>query len=157
MSHWISTLISMTPSDKNDTNNASEVLVLPGVPGIFDRIETGEWAYPDSTNDVIKLLREAGLTVEYSEPRSERVRVSHNAADFWLPVLLFVQQTSWDVIVSYITNVLTNLIGPLDTFNRQLHVKVGTKSSDGSDQFFEGSGKAKDVLAAMRQAGIDGP
>jgi hypothetical protein len=158
LSQQFSTLTFMAPGDVTyDDTNTSNVLVIPGVPGIFDRVETGEWAYPDSTDDVIKLLREVGLTVDYSVPRSERVQVSHNAADFWLPVLLFVQQTSWDAIVSYVTNVLTILIGPLDVSNRRLHVKVGTKYPDGTDQYFEGSGKAKDVLAAMRQAGIDGP
>jgi len=132
-----------------------DVLILPGIPGLYERVPSGEGAYPVTTNDVIKMLREKGLNVEYSEARNERAEVGHNAADLWIPVLLFVQQTSWDVVVSYVTAVITNLIGLPDTSTRRLHVKVGIRRSNGEETFFDGSGKARDVLAAMRQVGID--
>ena len=132
-----------------------DVLVLPGIPGLFDQLPSGESAYPVTTTDVVKLLREAGLNVEYAEARNERTQVGHNAADLWIPVLLFVQQTSWDVVISYVTSVLTSLIGIPETSKRRLHVKVGVRNSNGDDTFFESSGKARDVLAAMRQAGIN--
>jgi hypothetical protein len=121
----------------------------------MDRLESGKGAYPATTIDVIKLLREAGLSVEYAEAREDRAQVGHNAADMWIPVLVFMQQISWDVVVSYLTTVLTGLIGTPGVSNRRLHVKVGRRSADGSERFFESSGTARDVLDAMREAGLD--
>ena len=141
--------------DDHPTTETLDVLIMPGVPGIMERLDSGEGTYPVTTTDVVKLLQEIGLQVGYSEAREQRTQIGHNAADIWLPVILFLQQTSWDVAVSYVTTVVTGLIGVPETSKRRLHVKVGLRSADGIERFFEGSGKARNVLAAMRQAGID--
>ena len=63
--------------------------VLPGIPGQLERLETGEGAYPSTTTDFVKLLREAGLTVEFVEgPEQRRVRPRTAAPSESLPVLL---------------------------------------------------------------------
>lgn len=54
------------------SGHEADVHVLPGIPGMFDRLESGEGAYPGMTTDIVKLLSEAGLDVEYTEPRERK-------------------------------------------------------------------------------------
>jgi hypothetical protein len=49
-----------------------DVLVLPGFPDREIPLDEPGSAYPSTTIDVVKRLRQLGLTVEFTEPRDQR-------------------------------------------------------------------------------------
>lgn len=70
----------------NPTNPV--VTILPGVPGMESlRVDDGCVPYPTSTVDFVKVLREAGFEVQFTEPRETRQYVGHMAAEIRLPLL----------------------------------------------------------------------
>jgi hypothetical protein len=115
----------------------------------MDHLDSGNGAYPDSTTDVVKLLRELKFEVTYDERPESRSLVAHNAADFWMPVLAFTDQMSWSVIGGVLANLLTSLLGNAKASRAQLHLKVGRTGRDGETSYFEGSGPASQVLKAL--------
>ena len=131
------------------------VRVQPGVPGLIERLESGNGAYPDSTTDIVKLLRVAEFDVLYDEPPESRSIVAHNAADFWMPVLTFTVTFSWSVIAGIVGNLLTSLLGKDRVSRSQLHIKVGRTNEIGETSYFEGSGPAPDVLRALEMFNTD--
>lgn len=132
-------------------DKARSVRVQPGVPGIMVRLESGNGAYPDSTTDIVKLLREVSFEVSYEEPSECRSLVAHNAADFWMPILIFTDELTWSVIGGVLANALTSLLGTARASRAQLHLKIGRESRDGETSYFEGSGPASQVLKALEK------
>jgi hypothetical protein len=45
--------------------------------------------YPNTTVDVVKLLTEQGLSVDYVQPKEERSTLTLKAAEWWIPILTF--------------------------------------------------------------------
>lgn len=130
-----------------------DVVVLPGVPdtGVV-RLEDGLWAYPGTTTDVVKLLREQGLTVEWSHPKEERTTVEHKAADIWFPVLEFGRDAAASGVGEAVAAMILGLLRsrkPADT-NLHLEFKIRTK---GGTREFKSSGPGDEVLKAVEEFG----
>jgi hypothetical protein len=145
----------MTEEQAQQGHDKAQVSVLPGIPGQMERLETGEGAYPSTTTDFVKLLREAGLTVEFVEEPDERREVSYQFADILIPTLLFIHDVGWAVAVDYLTGAIRELFGGDRLKKSDLHVKFGKRSADGEARWFEADGKAEDVFKAMREAHMD--
>lgn len=129
-----------------------KVTVVPGIPGTgVDHLETGEYAYPGTTTDIVKLLKERGFEVEYAVPRSERVDVEHNAADIWVPILQFLQVTEATAVGTIVAQMILDLFGRDFVKHSVLHVKFSRQKPDGEMQEFEADGAGPDVIEAMRQ------
>ena len=78
---------------------------LPGVPRQGDR---GNYPYEAIT--VAKVLRAAGVTVEFEDAKPERDYHTHDATDIWLPVIEFATDVSKDLIVAAVTAMITRYI-----------------------------------------------
>lgn len=124
-----------------------DVVVLPGVPGKDVEVEGGELPYPTSTTDMIKVLRERGLKIDYHAPDAKRVEVSYKAVDWQSPIMVFTEGT----VASLIANAIWELIGAARAKNSPLHLKVGkAKKGRTTVEWFEAHGPAGKVLEAMR-------
>jgi hypothetical protein len=131
------------------------VVVLPGLPGwstSTSRDRVGH-PYPDTTYDVVKLLREQGLSVEYTVAPEDRQTVSLQAAEHWLPVLVFGYDVAVSIGAELIAGAITQLFGTFQRGNDRLHVRFGSTSADGKVEFFEAHGSAADVVDAIRAHG----
>lgn len=145
----------MAQPTKSDVSTAPSVMVLPGIPGQMERLETGQGAYPSTTTDLVKLLCEAGLTVEYAEEREDRRQISYHAAVIIIPILLFAQGVVWAVAADLIADAIRGLFSRDRIKKGRLRVKVGRRGADGEAHWFEADGNAEDVLQAMRDAQLD--
>lgn len=125
----------------------TDVLVVPGIPGKFTHLDTGEAAYPSETSDIVKLLQENGLSVRYAEPRG--ARVGFKGADWWVPILIFAREALANGAGEILATVLRERIGLPRLPRTKLHVRLGRRDADGSVRWFEASGAAQDVLTAM--------
>lgn len=131
--------------------NGIDVLVLPGIPNAgIERLDDGRWAYTGTAVDVVKVLREQGLTVDWAHPKSERAAVEHKAMDVWLPVLLFVRDALASGAGEVMVTMITSLLGRDTAEKSTLHVSL-IESRAGSARTFEASGSGADVLTAMKQ------
>lgn len=135
-----------------DTKSAasSQVVVLSGVPGYADEVD-GVGAYPSSTTDVMKVLREAGLSVEYRDPPNERKQVSLFGIDIWIPVLQFTQDALASGAGDLLAASIRTLFGRQSVSDGTLHVKFGREDGDGQVEWFEATGPGDEVLDAARQ------
>jgi len=124
-----------------------DVLVLPGIPGKDVKVGTGELPYPTTTTDVIKVLRERGLKIDYHTPDAKRVGVGYKAADWWGPIMVITQST----VGSLIADAIWELIGAARAKNSMIHLKVGKATKGGTTvEWFEADGPAGEVVEAMR-------
>jgi hypothetical protein len=78
---------------------------LPSVPRQGDR---GNYPYEAIT--VAKVLRAAGVTVEFEDAKSERDYHTHDSADIWLPVIEFASDIGKDLFVTAVTAMVTRYI-----------------------------------------------
>ncbi|MFI5667735.1 hypothetical protein [Streptomyces sp. NPDC051704] len=78
---------------------------LPGVPRQGDR---GNYPYEAIT--VAKVLRAAGVTVEFEDAKPERDYHTHDSADIWLPVIEFATDVGKDLVVAAVTAMVTRYI-----------------------------------------------
>lgn len=131
------------------------VLVVAGLPGWSQAGTTDQVSnpYPETTTDVVKLVREQGLTVQYAVPREDRQTVSLNAAEYWLPVLVFAYDVGTNLVAGYFTGVITQLLGSLPKRSDRLHVRFGRETTDGAVEYFEAHGPAPDVVKAIKAHG----
>lgn len=120
------------------------ILVRPGLPGHAS--DRPGHQYPSTTTDIVKLLREAGATVEYELPRDERELVSLNAAPLVLPILLGI---GTGTIGSLLANAIERLLGKDTAEKSQLHVRVERGRGNDPD-VCEASGLGSDVLETLR-------
>lgn len=129
-----------------------DVLVLPGIVDTgIDQLDDGRWAYPGTAADLVKLLREEGLNVDWAHVKSERAPVEHNAADVWLPILLFVREALASGAGEVMATAIMSLLGRNQAEISTLHVKFLEKSKSGKTRRFEASGPGADVLKAMER------
>ncbi|WP_431896331.1 hypothetical protein [Micromonospora haikouensis] len=127
-----------------------EVQVRAGVPGTgVYQLEDGRYAYPTMTTDVVKLLKSHGFTVTYDHERQERVLVSHNAADAWLPVLVFAQSVLANIPANIISTIIMQYFGEMAFKKTNLHVKFAVTAPDGSEKNFEAHGPGQEVVEAI--------
>ena len=137
---------------KDDGGPASvDVLVMPGVPGKRDRVEDGRGAYPSTAADVMKLLREEGVRVDYAESDDRRAELTYHGAEIWLPVLLWTSDSLANGAGSLFAHVIIQFLGEKEAERSVLHVKCGRQSGAGDKQWFEAHGPGKDVLKALRE------
>ena len=133
---------------------AADVVVLPGLPGwsgtANDRVQN---PYPETTLDMVKFLRSNGRTVEHALERGERQEVSLNAAEFWVPVLVFANDLGIETSVKLLVLAIRQIMGALQLSRTKLHVRFGRQRPDGTVEYFEGHGDADKVLEAIRCLG----
>lgn len=133
----------------------AEVVVLPGLPGwnqpVDDRVQN---PYPETTLDVVKILRSNDFAVEYAIERSDRQEISLNAAECWIPVLVFVNEVGIETCVTLLVNAIRQIVGALQQPWTRLHVRFGRQQPDGTIEYFEGHGDADKVLEAIRALGV---
>jgi Flp pilus assembly protein TadD len=134
-----------------ERHELANVLVLPGIPGKNERLDDGRGAYPASTVDIMKLLREQGVTVDYAEPADRRAELTYHAADVWLPVLLWTADALANGAGSLFAHVILQLLGPRRAERSVLHVKCGRQTREGDIRWFEAHGPGADLLKALRK------
>lgn len=148
-----------------------DVTILPGVPNMTGlTVDDGVIPFPDTTADVVKLLRQRGFSVEYSVPRNQRIYVGHKAFELWLPILEFTR----DLLISIEAGLLVELlksfvqpaadpirpkvlergteddvVDPEDSTPAILHVEWHVAKPDGERQIFVANGSMPDVLDAL--------
>lgn len=141
-------------TEGSDSSRHAKVVVVPGVPAHSKRLDSGQGLYPSTTIDIVKLLREAGLTVEYQEQREDRRTLGLKSIDIWIPILLFSRDIAWDVAVSYVSDAIHQLFDQRQLSRATLKVEVGREDRKGEAVWFKGEGKADDVIRAMREADL---
>lgn len=135
---------------ESEVTQSSQVLVLPGVPGYAEEVDD-VGAYPSTTTDVMKVLREAGLAVEYRDPPNERKQVSLFGIDIWMPVLQFTQDALASGAGDLLASAIRGLFGRRSVSDGTLHVRFGREDSDGNVEWFEADGPGDNVLDAARE------
>jgi hypothetical protein len=141
----------MKPSQPRSGRDGIDVLVLPGIPGNRERLDDGRGAYPDTTVDVVKLLREQGISVDYAEAADQRAELTYKADDVWLPVLLWTSDALANGAGSLFADMIIQLLGQRRAERKVLHVKTEVETRDGEKRKFEGDGPGADVLKALRE------
>jgi hypothetical protein len=130
-----------------------DVLVLPGIPGKDVKVGTGELPYPTTTTDVIKVIRERGLKIDYHTPDAKHVWVGYKAGDWWGPIMVIAEGT----VGSLIAAAIWELVGAARAKKLRIHLKVGKATKGGTTvKWFEAHGPAGEVVEAMRQFFHDG-
>jgi hypothetical protein len=133
-----------------------DVLILPGLPGRVSSPQVGGTAvYPTMTIDVMKLLREEGLRVEYAPTDEPRAELALKAAEHWVPVVLFAREVLVDGGAHAFVEVIWDRIRGRRNAKSILHLKAGRRDGDGAVEWFESDGRADDVLEAFERWGED--
>lgn len=81
---------------------------ISGLPGVARQGDRGNYPYEAIT--VAKVLRAAGVTVEFEDAKPERDYHTHDSADIWLPVIEFAADVGKDLVVAAVTAVITRYI-----------------------------------------------
>lgn len=123
--------------------------VLPGVPGMDSLRVDDRVPYPDSVTDFVKVLREHSLQPEYLDERADRRLVGHNAADQWLPILVFAREVLVDANAGLLVELIKAYLGSSEAESSVLHVDWRVAESDGSEEQFRAAGKGQEVLEAL--------
>lgn len=142
-------------------SDAAQILFLPGVPGLgLEPSIAASNPYPDTTIDLLKVMRSYGVDASFSEPRENRVDVAHRNADVWLPVVSVVGVHGVGVALNILSNALYDLYvkrfvdpsnnGDPDRPPAQLHIELRYNSVTG-EQLVRMDGAASDVIAAIRE------
>lgn len=133
----------------------ADIVVVPGIPGwAGSGADHGvENPYPSSTSDFVKALRLEGFRVQYTVSRGDRSPVSINAADLWVPVLIFALQDVAQVPSEVLSATILNVFGRWISDDSRLHVHFMQQGADGAIHEFESNGRSSDVLRAMRVFG----
>lgn len=133
----------------------ADILVVPGIPGWADTgADRGvENPYPSSTSDFVKEFRLEGFRVQHTVSRGDRSPVSINAADLWVPVLIFALQDVAQVPSELLSTAILKVFGRWLSDDSRLHVRFMQKGADGTIHEFKADGRASDVLRAMQVFG----
>lgn len=143
---------SELPADLAARLKDLDAVIVPGIPGMaVETLDVEGPAFPSTTTDVLKVLREQGLRVEYVDPSGPHPLISHKAADWWVPIVVFIQTGAATTVGNLLSHAIITLLGPKRAESSVLHVKVGVVHA-GQDriEWFEGHGKGADVLKALR-------
>jgi hypothetical protein len=83
------------------------VEILAGMPSLpAFTADSGKFPYPDTTVDIVKILRERSLEVSFEHSRDQRQYASLNAADIWLPII----QVTHELLVSIDGHLFADII-----------------------------------------------
>ncbi|MFG3024532.1 hypothetical protein ACGFZQ_39485 [Streptomyces sp. NPDC048254] len=89
----------------------ADVLIRRGISGLPRVPRQGDRGnYPYEAIVVAKVLRAAGVTVEFEDAKPERDYHTHDSADIWLPVIEFARDVGKDLAVAAVTAVITRYI-----------------------------------------------
>ena len=99
---------------------------------------------------MVKILRSNGHSVEHAVERSERQEISLNAAECWVPVLVFANDVGVETCVQLLVQAIRRIVGALQLPRTKLHVRFGRQRPDGTVEHFEGHGDGDKVLEAIR-------
>jgi hypothetical protein len=105
---------------------------------------------PSETLDIVKILREGGLSIDFAVSREDRVEVSINAAELWAPIIVFTTEALASGAGQLFASAIRDRVG-LDRIGRAvLHVKTGRLETKNAEvEWFEGHGNGEDVLQAL--------
>ncbi|MCY0903613.1 hypothetical protein [Arthrobacter sp. H14-L1] len=129
----------------------SKVLVLPGLPRNLTKPAGEQALYPDTTIDMVKVLREYGLESEFVD-QDERTLVSHKAFDVWLPILEFTSNLATGVAGGLLANLIQSFFVGTDT-SQVIHISWRVRHRDGTLSEFNYDGP---VNGAIQSAEIFG-
>lgn len=149
----------------------SSVSVLPGVPNMAGlTVDDSVVPFPDSTSDFVKLIRERGISVNYSVPRDQRIYVGHKALELWLPILEFTRDLLIGIEGGLLVELLKAYLHPEDdrrpteitegntehptadpktSVPAILHIEWHVSRPDGELQTFIADGSETSVLHAL--------
>lgn len=107
-------------------------------------------AYAPDTDDLIKILAERGLKVEYQEPGGKRERLLlKSAADWWGPIIMFTQQALASGAGALLADAVREVVGKRR--DPKLHIDVGCiGSGDVEIKWLRSDGPAEEVLEALK-------
>lgn len=142
-----------------------DVLVLPGFPDREVALNEAGNPYPSTTIDVVKRLRQLGLTVEFTESREQRLEVALKASELWIPVLQVAQQVFinlgvWQLIKAFelrstarSASAGEDIAGESDRAEAPLlHVRMAVVREDGREtRWIEVDGSPDDVVRVIAQ------
>ncbi len=114
-----------------------------------ERLNNGQYAYPSTTTDIVKLLKANGFEISYDHDRHDRVEVSYNAADAWLPVLAFTQSVLANIPANILSTIIMQYFGAGRQTQKNLHVKFIVTTPDGGEKNFEAHGPGQEVVEAI--------
>lgn len=156
----------------NSTKRATDVTVLPGVPNMAKlKIDSGVTPFPNTTTDFVKVLREHGISVEYSVPKDQRTYVALKAFELWLPILEFTQSMLTAVGSGILVELLKSYVHPNRSSQPEgmqqihqnddatseeptpgiLHVEWHVAKPNGERQTFVANGHMPEVLESLEQ------
>ncbi|MFH8258166.1 hypothetical protein [Streptomyces roseolus] len=98
----------------------ADVLIRRGISGLPSVPRQGERGnYPYEAITVAKILRAAGVTVEFEDAKPKRDYHTHDSADIWLPVLEFARDVGKDLVVGAVAALITRyILGRQDGVNQ---------------------------------------
>jgi hypothetical protein len=126
-----------------------DCVVVPGIPGGSSTTQKGESAYPATTTDVLKLLREAGVRVDYVNSRERRAQVAYESDDVWLPILIFTRDALANGAGGLLANVIWSYLALHHNQTTRLHVRSGRVKANGKEEWYDGNGPASDVIRGL--------
>lgn len=138
----------------------AEVLIKRGVSGLLSVPRSGTpGTYPYEAIKVAKLLRTEGLTVSFEDEKIDREYVTHDAAEFWLPILAFGAGITSNVLSGVLVELIKNYLPSRSGSDQQpgveqplLHLEVIR-----GDERIVLDGSVQDVLTAAAQLRDGGP
>lgn len=126
-----------------------DVRVLPGIPN--QQLPQGvDVAYPGDAFDIVKILEEGGLQVEWSHAVEERTTLEHKAADVWIPILAFVSAVGAQTCGALLASAIEDYLGKRRAAKSTLHIEF-ERHRDGNIETFKSTGPGGEVLEAMRR------
>jgi hypothetical protein len=132
--------------------DSCRVIIMAGLPDRPDYSVPNGHPYPLLTSDIVKLLRQQGLEVDYEHQPADRIAVSLNALELWLPILNFVGDVGANVPANIVANLITSYFrgSRLKQDNTVLHLEIRISSKK---KELKASGRPEDVLAAVERFG----
>ena len=138
------------------------VRVLAGLPRSLTTPDGVDVVYPDTTIDMIKVMREVGLNVEFADPEAARTLVGHKAFDVWLPILEFSSTLLGGTASILLANLIQRYFDNRDAVP-VAHISWRVGMSDGSYEEFDFDGPSDLAVEAAtvfetnlrRRMGVD--
>jgi hypothetical protein len=128
-----------------------DALVLPGFPNRSDLDRDEGSFYPGETVDIVKLLKEQGLTVDFAEAREDRKTLELKAAEFWAPILVFAYEAAAHGAGALLAHAIIQRLGHERLKRAIVHVKCGSQQSDGTTEWFVADGPGEEVVKALKE------
>jgi hypothetical protein len=131
--------------------DAADVIVLPGIPGV-EPPSAKEDIYPSDAIDLMKILREGGLRVEYLNPERERAEVAYRGyADYITPVLIFTQDALANGAGDLLAAAIRERASSFRRSDRKARMKVGKiESPDLTVKWLDWEGPADEAIVSIQ-------